>query len=359
MNTPYENLPASAFWRKSVSSIPEFLIDPVAEATFRIGKSDLVATAGSCFAQHLSRAIQSRGFRYLITEAGDDIPLAERHSRNYGGLSARFGNLYTVRQLRQLIERAYGIAEYEVEPWIRSDGRFADPFRPQIEPTGFVTREELYSDRERHLRAVREMFSSLNVLVFTMGLTEGWEHIASGATLPLAPGVAAGEWDAATYRFANYTTAETLKDLEDFFTILKSINASAKMLLTVSPVPLIATYSPNSVLAATSYSKAVLRVVAEEFSRKRKGVDYFPSYEIITSPAAGNKYFDDDLRNIKEEGVAHVMRSFFKHYVNDSDSPSNDYREYSGEILNAAVRAQNESAFRIVCDEESIEKNLV
>lgn len=359
MTTPYDNLPSSAFWRRSVSSVPNFLIDPVRGPTFKIGRTDAVATAGSCFAQHLSRAIKGKGFNYLVTEDGESLTHQERERRNFGVFSARFGNLYTVRQLRQLIERAYGGRKDDFDPWVRPDGRYVDPFRPNIEPEGFETLEQLYADRTEHLRRVREMFSKLDVLVFTMGLTEGWEHLESGATLPLAPGVAGGEWDAAEYRFANYKTSEVLEDLQEFFKILRSVNGSAKMLLTVSPVPLIATYSSNSVLSATVYSKSVLRVAAEEFSSSQKGVDYFPSFEIITSLAAGNRYFEDDLRNVRKEGVSHVMRSFFKHYVDEDDASDEKQAEERSTLLKRASESQSSNSYRVVCDEESIEKNLI
>ena len=51
--------------------------------------------------------------------------------------------------------------------------------------------EELTEDRSRHLAAVRQMFETLDVFVFTLGLTESWEHVPDGAALPLAPGLPA------------------------------------------------------------------------------------------------------------------------------------------------------------------------
>ena len=54
------------------------------------------------------------------------------------------------------------------------------------------------------------------------------------------------------------------------------------MILTVSPVPLVATAAGKHVLVATTYSKSVLRVACEEVCQKAADVMYFPSYEIIT-----------------------------------------------------------------------------
>jgi hypothetical protein len=82
--------------------------------------------------------------------------------------------------------------------------------------------------------------------------------------------------------------------------------------VTVSPVPLAATAEDRHVLVATNYSKAVLRVAADMLARL-DGVAYFPSYEIIMSPSSRDAHFDDDLRSVREAGVEHVMRLFFKH----------------------------------------------
>ncbi len=41
-------------------------------------------------------------------------------------------------------------------------------------------------------------------------------------------------------------------------------------------------------------------------------VDYFPSYEIITHPAYGGRFFARNLRSVLPEGVDHVMAQFFR-----------------------------------------------
>ena len=89
------------------------------------------------------------------------------------------------------------------------------------------------------------------------------------------------------------------------------------MILTVSPVPLTATAEDRGVLVSTTLSKSVLRVAAEEISRERDYVAYFPSYEIVTGNYTRGAYFGEDLRSITEAGVAHVMRLFMKHYTSE------------------------------------------
>src|SRR5205823_5578884 len=77
----------------------------------------------------------------------------------------------------------------------------------------------------------------------------------------------------------------------------------------------VATAEPRSVLVATTYSKSVLRVAAEEIANHDPGIAYFPSYEIITGQHTRGRYFASDLRSVTEEGVARVMALFLQHYT--------------------------------------------
>ena len=128
MATPYSAKPDSSFWRRSVLRSEATWLDPVIDVPFTVAPADAIATAGSCFAQHISRALKAHDFNYMVTE---ESPLtAVAHDENFGVFPARFGNIYTVRQLAQLMRRAYGLFYPRDEAWIRADGRYIDPFRP-------------------------------------------------------------------------------------------------------------------------------------------------------------------------------------------------------------------------------------
>jgi GSCFA family len=346
---PYRSLPDHRFWRKAIANVPAFAIDPLIEAPFRITPQNKVATAGSCFAQNIARALQTSGFSYFVPESGPaDLPDETRAARNYGIYSARYGNIYTTRQLLQLFHRAYGRFEPLLDVWTNAQGRYVDPFRPQIEPDGFDSPEALRDDRERHLAAVRRMFEELDVFVFTFGLTETWLHKRDGAALPLAPGVAGGEFDDDYYEFRNMRASEVVADFVAFADCLRSVNSGAKIILTVSPVPLIATYEDRHVLVSNCYSKAALRVAAEEIVAARPDISYFPSYEIVMANA--HRYFAEDQRSVTPSGVQSVMRVFFTHYTLNGAGRGN-----GTQALRFDVRREISEAARVVCDEEAID----
>lgn len=346
MSNPYAGLPDHRFWRRSVSRVEAHRLNPVVAPRFRIAREDRVATAGSCFAQHISRRLQGIDFNYFIPEAGETLSPEERTRRNFGVFSARFGNLYTTAQLLQLFHEAFGERQPLEKAWRRPDGRYVDAFRPQIEPDGHADAAGVAGERAVHLAAVRRMFREADVFIFTLGLTEAWRSRLDGSVFPIAPGVAAGAFDPHRYEAVNFTVAEVEADLAAFLDALKRINPGVRVLLTVSPVPLIATFEDRHVLTATTYSKAVLRVVADQVLRRYDWVDYFPSYEIITGSYAGGLYYEEDHREVNAIGVGHAMRCFLGNYV-------------ARDGMEAEAPAQPSQhpapAGGIVCDEEMID----
>jgi hypothetical protein len=347
LNHPYSDLSATHFWQKSVANIGLHEIDPMAFDSFGIEPHHKVSTIGSCFAQHLSRFLKKSGFNYLVTEPGPEgLAETSKAQLGYGVFSARYGNVYTVRQANQLFDRAFGIWEPRERDW-RLNGSWIDPFRPRVQPGGFTSHADLLADRKSHLDAVRLVFQDSDVLVFTLGLTEAWCSTTDDAVFPIVPGASGGIFSQSNYKFHNFTFNEVDSDLDLFVRKIKRVNPSVKLILTVSPVPLIATYTPKHVLSATTYSKSVLRAVAGEMEQKHKDVHYFPSFEIITGIPAGNQYFEPDLRSVTELGVIHVMRVFAHHYMN---SRATDNTSFENPMSDNKVKHEED----VICDEEAL-----
>lgn len=352
---PYIGLPDYQFWKKDPGITNPALFDPVTHTSFTIDPDDAIVTAGSCFAQHVARYLSQSGFNFLITEKCHPIfSPDDAAAYNYDIFSARYGNIYTVRQLKQLIQRAYGEFVPLENVWLKGDGTAVDPFRPQIHPGGYINSQELEADRTVHLAAVRSAFERMSVFVFTLGLTETWLDRRDGAVFPLAPGIAGGKFDPEKFAFHNFTVEEVATDLQWCIDRIRSINPSCKFICTVSPVPLNATAVDRHVVLSTTYSKAVLRVAAEQVCNTNVLCDYFPSFEIITCSLTRSHYFAPDRREIAENGVAHVMGVFLKHYAGvelgstvpdagvEKEPPAHDHV------------ADMQKLVQVLCDEEAI-----
>ena len=125
----------------------------------------------------------------------------------------------------------------------------------------------------------------------------------------------AGRYDDQQFRFKNLDFFEVHKDMVKIRTILKKRNPKLRILLTVSPVPLTATATPQHVLAATTYSKSTLRSVCGSLIEAYDDIDYFPSYELIASAFGRGFFYEPDQRNVTSAGVSSVMRIFFEQHT--------------------------------------------
>lgn len=349
---PYDDLADHNFWRRGVGDRLWTDIDFVPTVPFTLSRADRIGTGGSCFAQHIAPALAPLGLTYYVTEQAPSILSPERIADlQYGVFSARYGNIYTVRQLRQLLEFAFGEAP-DIAPVSLDSGRWFDLLRPSIQTGGFATPEELQADRASHLHRVRELFLGADCFVFTLGLTEAWYQASSGVVFPACPGTRAGTYDPAEHKFVKFRHHEVVSDLQWCVDFVEGVNPDMRWIFTVSPVALAATATRDNVLVATSVSKAVLRAGVEDVCLANEHCAYFPSYEICSSPASFGQFLDSDLRNISPRGVQLAMRVFGESFGGlPRGEPASAAPEMAGADLDPDVSAALRRAVDAACDE--------
>ncbi|QDY07785.1 GSCFA domain-containing protein [Micromonospora sp. HM134] len=314
---PYGALPARSFWRSAVAEPDMLAIDEVWTPKFDIAQDDPVLTAGSCFARHLGPALRDEGMNWGEAELPPPgLTTAERRARHYGAYSFRTGTVYTAAALRQWLSWALTDDTGPDEVW-RDGDRYFDPYRPSVEPDGYESAEATLTARRSTLAAIRRTVAGAGCLIFTLGLTEAWRDVATGTVYPVCPGTVRGTFDAGRHAFHNFTVAEVHRDLTATVASLRAANPRLTVLLTVSPVPLTATATGAHVLAATGYSKSVLRAAAGQLAQEHDHVDYFPSYELITGFPFRGVFFAPNLRTVTPAGVSFVMRHFFAALTRD------------------------------------------
>lgn len=343
---PYAGLESRAYWKTAVSALSPLEFKDIYRPKVEITRSTRIGAAGSCFAQHIGRQFKDRGYRYMDKEPAPPMLARADHARfGFDIYSARHGNLYSMRQMLQLLRRARGDFAPAETAWQDGD-RWFDPFRPAIQPGGYVSRAELEADVAYHLSRVLALVNDTDLQVFTFGLTECWVARADGAALPTCPGTVAGTWDAEKYAFINYSFSEVMADAEAFIALCREHNPRMQFLFTVSPVPLTATASDGHVLPATVYSKSVLRAVCGELEQKYDFVDYFPSYELVAAHPMRAMFFQPNLRAVSPVGVGHVMDTFFAAHGDTGAAPAE-----------AAAAPEAKTATDLVCEEEALEAN--
>ena len=164
--------------------------------------------------------------------------------------------------------------------------------------------------REHALRHLEEA----GAFVFTLGLAEVWQDRETGSVF--WRGVPEDVFDQARHVFRPTTVEENERNIVRAIELIRRVNPAAPIVLTLSPVPLKATFRDISCLTADCVSKSTLRValdavVAHGFEQ----VYYWPSFEIVRWvgghvpwPAYG--FNRGDSRHVTRFLVAQIIDAF-------------------------------------------------
>lgn len=272
-----------------------------------IDKATPITSAGSCFAANIARQLQHWGYNYLV-----EMPQLRRGREPIGDYStdpAACGNIYNAVSMRQVVERAFG----EWDPpkiLVNSRKAYRDAFRAF---TDFDSIEGYHQKWQEHNVALGRAFKKSKVFILTLGMTEAW---FIGGT-DFATSTSPRRCDPTLFRHKNLSVDDNVRELERLYAVFKRHNPDIKIITTVSPVPLNATFrSDEHVVVANGLSKSTLRVALDAFSRQHpEDVYYFPSYEIVT--VATRNPWEIDLRHVSNEAVERVMRHFQRMYLVD------------------------------------------
>lgn len=289
---------------------------PFVQKTPIINRKTAIASAGSCFAVEIAYALQKRNFNYLVKEPNiaDDRSywFKDYDCRPYPTSSAAWGIHFNTPSFLQLVEKAFGHRRPAKILWTNrsSNGSivYCDPFREEIE---FPSVEAFERNYETHLQAVRSVFLEAEVFVITLGLNEVWYFKPDKSVFSRSP------WRTAPslVEHCTLTVQENVDMLQRMLDILRENNPKLKLIVTLSPVPLHATFLADTkhIIEANTHSKSVLRVAAEEFVQRNSNVFYFPSFELITSCLADP--WDTDQRHVSAPAVERVMAMFYEMFM--------------------------------------------
>ncbi len=268
----------------------------------RITRRTRIASIGSCFAREIKVWLKERGYAFIETAEG---PCTEAGS-------ARYDRVYNTFTLRQEFERAFGTFAPRVRAWEFQEGgrrRLLDPYRKGV---AWESRAEMEAELAEHRENVRRAFSQAEILIVTVGLAEIWYDRTDGSVFPLVPPVQV--FDPKRHGFRLSTYRENLENLERVCALFSANNPAGRIVISVSPVPLRATFRPLNALVANSASKSLLRAVVDEFASLHPDrVTYFPAYEVVT--VAERQPFEADNRHVRAETVDRIMRLFEAWFV--------------------------------------------
>lgn len=260
-----------------------------------VTKDTKLVAFGSCFASNISNYLHARGYNVLTKSEG----------KSY------------VTKMGDGIVNTFAILQQFKWAWLNHvpEGNFWH---------GYEAEEFGYDDEIR--LETKAIFDQADVFIITLGLSEVWYDEPTGEVFWRA--VPKEKYDPSRHKFRVSTVEENKNNLFEICKLIRQFRPDAKIVITVSPIPLVATFRPVSCIAANAVSKAVLRVTVDEVMRKLQPDDpklfYFPSYDVVMY-AFDNQWLED-RRHVYPHVLDFNMKIFETYYC-DSDMSVPDLEE--------------------------------
>lgn len=249
------------------------------EPKFHLSKQSSLLTLGSCFATSLADSLTRNG--------------------------------YNASHLRFSEEVNSTLANLALLEWIADTG-------DQDHNAYFDSNS---SPEKKHY--FRESFGSCDVIILTIGVAPCFFATDTGKLI-LDLGGNDNAWSQ-NKTLRTTTVQENVAALDAILKTIEKINPSANVVLTVSPVPLKATFEMPSVVQADCLSKSILRVATHEILDSHEEITYWPSYEMIRwlAPYFADLYGADDQRSrhISNQAVDAIVSLFMDRHSEKDGVP--------------------------------------
>jgi hypothetical protein len=252
-----------------------------------------VGSMGSCFAREIKDHLQASGYNYVHYGRG---PGADHGS-------APWERVFNTGTIRQEVERAFGL--FKADYLTDGAGRIYDPYR---KGTSFQSSSQAEDENTEYVACARAALTQSQVFIFTLGLSEVWYDKVTNKIFAEAPPKSC--YDELRHAFRLLTPEENIYNIRRAIDVVRSHNPSAKFIITVSPIPLRATFFGRSAIVSNHVSKAVLLYTAHAVTEELPNVFHFPSYE-LTYHLVPNP-FDWDSRHVTRQTVEVIMSLFHR-----------------------------------------------
>ncbi len=285
---------------------------------FKLKRSDKFFAIGSCFARNIERELSAQGISCL-TE-GIRIP-AEFYTEDRDARAVM--NKFNIPSMIDEILRTFDQNHSEPGRYIEiSENLYFDPATSGLK-TLSMHQHAIVRD---NIKKTTLRIAQADCVIITLGLVEAWFDRESGLYLNTSPDPRAMQREVRRVKMSNGEgKPNRFVHMRPNFTFLRDkmhqlINAiaryapDAKIVLSVSPVPLQSTMTSDDVVVSSSLSKCLLRVVAEDARESFDHVDYFPSYEMVMNSPRAMTWEQDEI-HVKASLVSQVTGCFAKYWI--------------------------------------------
>src|SRR6266513_2553999 len=288
----------------------ETCFTPQLDPKFKFRQGDKFYAIGSCFARGLENSLA--GHKIAVESAAPEFYNLQPANKEGSGLG--FTNKYnTYSMLNELRWALDPDAEFPQASIVQlTDTTWYDPHTtPTLE---FVGLDETL-ERRALIQTVTKRIKDCRAVILTLGLAEVWRDVKADVFVNCTPIPSLFRTQPDRYEFHLTDFDDNLSNLEALYALLSRYgHPDFHIVVTVSPVPLMNTFSTMDIVVANSWAKSLLRAVAHEWASTHANVDYFPSYEIVQSSDRAAAW-ERDLRHVRGAGAQHIMELFLRKYL--------------------------------------------
>lgn len=273
----------------SHTAAADHVIDGWAPDGPKIDKDTRITAFGSCFAANISKWLGKRNYRVSTKDPDAQNAYVVR-------IGEGMVNSFVIRQQ---FEWAWENKSFDESLWHGYD-------------------KEIYGYDESVRIQTKQLFDNTDVFVLTFGLSEVWYDAQTDNVFWRA--VPKEFYDPERHLFRVSTVEENRDNIDAIYKLIRKHRPDAKVIMTLSPIPLIATFRDESCITANSVSKAVLRVAVDEVMREHKAdgyLHYWPSYELVMDVFQAP--FIKDRRHIDPKILDFIMTQFEHTWCKDED----------------------------------------
>jgi len=283
---------------------------PQIQPKFKLRRGDKFYAIGSCFARGLENSLA--GHKIAVESAAPEFAKLQPANKEGSGLG--FTNKYnTYSMLNELRWALDPDAEFPRASIVQlTDTTWYDPHTtPMLDFVGFDETLE----RRALIQTVTKRIKDCRAVILTLGLAEVWRDVKADVFLNCTPIPSLFRTQQDRYEFHLTDFDENLSNLEAIYALLSRYgHPDFHIVVTVSPVPLMNTFSTMDIVVANTWAKSLLRALAQEWASAHPNVDYFPSYEIVQNSDRATVW-EHDRRHVKGAGVQHIMDLFLWNYL--------------------------------------------
>lgn len=283
VNDRFINLYPTQSQLERTNAVDKFIMGGLIPPAPFITRSHRIATVGSCFAGNISSFLRVNGY---------DVPVLNSEYKGKMPTGSFSDEVFNTYVLRYLFEVAFGdadIAEYH-------------------------SVNQHNNQATMSVADIRQTLRSMDIFIITLGLAEVWFNKKTGEVFQTAKSV--GEYDPELHDFRVSSVQENLDNIEFVYRTIRENLKDARIVFTLSPVPLKATFRKVNCTVANSVSKSILRVALDELIRAHEDDEnlfYFPSYELLVDCLP--RPFGPDRRYVGGETLDFVTSLFARHYL--------------------------------------------